>query len=264
MLSSSKLSFFNVQKHGNNAVSTTSDFLNYPRPYFNIGFIIDGKGNFSVPGSHDTLVSPGDIIIVPSAAQYISHMTGTPTISYITFHFIFEDENSVFNAKNIPIQKISGLSVLREKFECSLENFGKDISKQFKVMSEFYEILHIITPKLKFSPSKHKNTSVKKAIDFITINYKSEITVAELAAVANLSQSRFFTVFKSETGMTPIEYKNRICIRNAEKMLICEDFSIEELSEKLGFNSSSYFRRTFKMYTGKSPREYKNSIKSNM
>lgn len=264
ILHTTKLRFFNIGKYGETAISETSDYLNYPRPFFSIGFIIRGKGNFSVPNSHDTYVSPGDIIIVPSASQYISHISGTPSISYITFHFIFEDEKSVFNAKDIPIQKISCLSQLQDKFEFAYNNFNKDLSEQFKVMSVFYEVLCEISPKLKFSPKKHQNYSIKKAIDFITSNYKSEITVAELATVANLSQSRFFSVFKQETGMTPIEYKNYICIRNAEKMLVSEDYSIEELSEKLGFNSSSYFRRTFRAYTGKSPREYKNSIKSKL
>ena len=45
-------------------------------------------------------------------------------------------------------------------------------------------------------------------------------------------------------------------------MLLTEDFSIEEISEKLGFNSTSYFRRTFKKFTKQSPGDYKKSIKS--
>lgn len=98
----------------------------------------------------------------------------------------------------------------------------------------------------------------------MTFNYTDNLTIQELATIANLSPSRFFTVFKKETGITPIEYKNRICIRNAEKMLLISDLSIEEIAEKLGFNSSSYFRRTFKAYTGKSPREYKNGIKTEL
>ena len=60
--------------------------------------------------------------------------------------------------------------------------------------------------------------------------------------------------------MTPIEYKNRLCVQNAEKLLLTNDLSIEEISEKMGFNSASYFRRIFRKYVGKSPREYKNSV----
>ena len=104
----------------------------------------------------------------------------------------------------------------------------------------------------------------KKVIDHMTFNYKDSMTIQELAAIANLSPSRFFALFKKETGITPIEYKNRIGIRNAEKMLLISDLSIEEISEKLGFNSSSYFRRTFKAFTGQSPREYRNKIKTEL
>lgn len=90
----------------------------------------------------------------------------------------------------------------------------------------------------------------------------THLTVAELSEMVNLSPSRFFTVFKKETGMTPIEYKNHICVNNAQKMLLADNLSIEEIGESLGFNSASYFRRTFKKYVGKSPREYRNNINS--
>ena len=110
------------------------------------------------------------------------------------------------------------------------------------------------------SAPKRLHNSIKKAVDYITINYFKNVSVAELAGIANLSPSRFFTVFKNEIGMTPIEYKNYICIQNAEKLLLSTELSMEEISEKIGFNSSTYFRRTFKKYVGSSPRDYKNSL----
>ena len=64
--------------------------------------------------------------------------------------------------------------------------------------------------------------------------------------------------------MTPISYKNYISIQNAEKLLLTTDFSMEEISEKLGFHSSSYFRRTFRAFTGKSPREYRKEIQEKL
>ena len=138
-----------------------------------------------------------------------------------------------------------------------------DLDKR-ELVTKLYNILDEIVPKIKKSSEKQIRTSIKKAIEYMTFNYTDNLTIQELATIANLSPSRFFTVFKKETGITPIEYKKRICIRNAEKMLLISDLSIEEIAEKLGFNSSSYFRRTFKAYTGKSPREYKNGIKTEL
>lgn len=257
ILSNTKIQFFNIGKYGGMHIDT-ADFSDNPRPFFSIGMILSGKGNFYDHKSEPVHVERGDIIVVPEAATYVSRWSGVPDISYITFHFVLEKS---FGA-NIPIQKICGLERLIEDFKFAYDNFSVQ-EKAFKILSIFYNILDEILPKIKKSPEKQiYNTSVKKAIDYITFNYTRNITIKELSAISNLSPSRFFTAFKKETGITPIEYKNRICIRNAKRMLLISDLSIEETAEKLGFNSSSYFRRTFKAYTGESPKEYKNSNKT--
>ena len=161
----------------------------------------------------------------------------------------------------LDIQKLSGYSHLKKEFEFAYNNIAVS-AETFKVISVFYNMLSEIYPKINTVSKRHIDISVKKAIDYLTVNYKNDITVAELSKIANLSPSRFFTVFKKETGKTPIEYKNNICVKNAQKMLLATNLSIEEIGENLGFNSASYFRRTFKKYVGKSPREYRNNINS--
>lgn len=257
-LTNTRLQFLNIGKYGG-IYADTADFSNTPRPFFSIGIILNGVGEFCTGKAEPITVSAGDIIIVPTAATYTSHWKGYPDISYITFHFILEKSFS----DNISIQKICGLEHLAKDFTFAYDNFAAS-ERTFKILSIFYNILDEIVPKIKKSSEKHIRTSIKKAIEYMTFNYTDSLTIQELATIANLSPSRFFTVFKKETGITPIEYKNRVCIRNAEKMLLISDLSIEEIAEKLGFNSASYFRRTFKVYTGKSSREYKNDIKTEL
>ena len=58
--------------------------------------------------------------------------------------------------------------------------------------------------------------------------------------------------------MTPVEYKNAIIVSRAQRILLDDPTaSIEKISERLGFESSIYFRRLFKAQTGKTPREYR-------
>ena len=254
ILANTKLKFLNVGKYGG-MYADTADFLNLPRPFFSIGIIIEGTGDFYGQNSECVSVFPGDIIIVPNAATYVSHWRGNPHITYITFHFILESGLG----ESIPIQKICGFEHLINDFCYAYDNFSTP-EASFKIISIFYNILNEIFPKMKKMSERHVRASVKKAVDYITLNYTKCIVISKLARMSNLSQSRFFSVFKSETGMTPIEYKNRLCILNAEKLLLTNDLSIEEISEKMGFNSASYFRRIFRKYVGKSPREYKNSI----
>ena len=258
IISGAKLQFLNIGKYGG-MYNDSVDFSDNPHPFFSISLILKGNGKFYTDNQDAVNVMPGDIVIVPSGATYTSHWSGASEIIYITFHFIIKD---LFDGA-YEIQKISGYSRLKKDFEFAYNNITVP-DKSFKVLSVFYDMLSEIYPKIKSASKRHISVSVKKTLDYITVNYKKDITVAELSEIANLSPSRFFTVFKKETGMTPICYKNHICIKNAEKMLLTTNLSIEEIGESLGFNSASYFRRTFKKYTGKSPREYKNNINSDL
>lgn len=257
-IENTKLQFFKMSKT-EVKYTDTADFLDAPRPFWSVGMIFAGSGTFQEQNRESIEVFPGDIILVPTAATYISHWTGSPDICYISFHFIL---NRGFR-NNIAIQKIAGLNFLKKEFETAYQLFGEK-KKTFQLLSIFFHVLAEVYPKIQQMPEKPLNTSIQKAIEHITFGYQSDLSIRELAAASNLSPSRFFTVFKQETGMTPISYKNYISIQNAEKMLLTTDFSMEEISEKLGFHSSSYFRRTFRAFTGKSPREYRKEIQEKL
>lgn len=255
-LTNTNLQFLKIEKYRHMYTDTT-DFTNIPRPFFNVAMILDGKGNFYTKSETVTYVVPGDIIIIPTASTYMSEWSGTPEISYITLHFIIEN---VFDG-DIPIQKICGLEHLKNDFELAYNSFSSP-DKKFKALGIFFSILHEIYPKITTASKKQISVPVKEAITYITFNYTKSIIISKLAKIASLSPSRFFSVFKKETGMTPIEYKNSILVQNAKKMLLTTNLSVEEISEKLGFNSTSYFRRLFKSFEYKSPREYRKCVKA--
>ena len=77
-----------------------------------------------------------------------------------------------------------------------------------------------------------------------------------LAGSVNMSPSRFYPLFKRETGDTPTDYVNRVRIGRAIVMMYDKSLSVEDVSEAVGYNSSIYFRRVFKKLTGKTPKEY--------
>ena len=49
--------------------------------------------------------------------------------------------------------------------------------------------------------------------------------------------------------------KQEILCEKAVQLLTTTDLSVEEISNRLLFSSSSYFRKIFKKYTGKTPRQ---------
>jgi len=258
------LDFFKVDKYEYKK-SHICDFSNCPRPHFCMGFILDGSADFiffEKEKKETVHVEPGDIIFVPITSEYISYWNGNPDISYISFHFCFSEGCGISEKNNFRIQKISSSETkrLKESYVTAYETYNSGQAENLVTLGKFYSVLGEVLPKLSHSPEQKYDERIEKAVEYINLNSESDISVPKLASMCNLSTSHFYSRFKKETGLSPIDYKNKILVNRASKLLIThKKHSIEEISLLLGFSSSTYFRRVFKNFTGKSPGEYKKS-----
>ena len=83
--------------------------------------------------------------------------------------------------------------------------------------------------------------------------YQKELTVEELAAMENLSVSRYRVIFKKLTGMSPKQYLTEIRMRRACELLIQTNVPISSIGKSVGYNDSLYFFRIFKKYNNMTP-----------
>ncbi len=250
--------FFKVGKYEYQS-DHINDFSNCPRPHFCMGLIIRGSGTFFFDNKSVT-VNKGDIIFVPVTSRYKSVWTGEPDSLYISMHFSAKP-GGIFSPKKIlEIQKISlpNFEDLKEKFEYTLENYMGSSVQKMRVLGIFYDVIGKVYEKLQYTKAEKMDKRIEKAIEFIELNYANDFTVSDLADECSMSESRLFSGFKHETGLTPIEYKHKVQINHGILLLIDnEKRSIEDISDMLGFESDTYFRRVFKKVTGMTPREYK-------
>ena len=100
---------------------------------------------------------------------------------------------------------------------------------------------------------------IAPAIDYVESHYAEELDVRKLSEMCYMSEAHLFRLFKSETGMSPIEYKNSLRIRKAKELLLDRECSISEISTMLGFENACYFSRIFKRITGCSPLDFRRS-----
>lgn len=114
-----------------------------------------------------------------------------------------------------------------------------------------------------FSEVRHQNNVtdiVDTAIKYMKDNLDSSISVEELANHLNYSNSYLYSLFKEETGYSPIYYFNHLKIQKACQYLSFTHMSIKEISYKLGFNDPFYFSRLFKKLMELSPSEYRKKL----
>lgn len=94
-------------------------------------------------------------------------------------------------------------------------------------------------------------------VQFINSHYMETLSLNSLAKLFYLSPYYLCKIFKESTGFTFIEYLNQVRVKEAQDLLRRSDYSVTEVSEKVGFGSVSQFGRVFKEISGVSPLKYR-------
>jgi AraC-like DNA-binding protein len=99
-------------------------------------------------------------------------------------------------------------------------------------------------------------------IQYIKANLHLPLTVADLSEHACMSEPNFYKVFKSELGISPVQFINEERIRKAAQLLRNPRVQVKEIYMSCGFNNISYFIRTFKRALEKTPSEYREAFRA--
>ncbi len=108
-----------------------------------------------------------------------------------------------------------------------------------------------------YSTGEVRSDPVARAAAFMRDHAESHVTIEEIARAADLSVSRFTTVFRKTTGYAPIEYFNQLKIQKACNYLDYPEMKIREVAQKLGISDPYYFSRLFTSIMGISPTTFR-------
>lgn len=99
--------------------------------------------------------------------------------------------------------------------------------------------------------------AVSGIIRYINEHYALPLTREELAQRASMSPAYFSTVFKKNTGLSPVQFVQKVRLDQAKRLLREGTLPIAEVAREVGFADSFYFSRLFARETGLAPREYR-------
>ena len=102
---------------------------------------------------------------------------------------------------------------------------------------------------------------LSKAISYINVHYREEITLDGLCEYIHISKYHFARKFKNSMGMTVMEYIRATRIESAKNMLASSNMRIEEISEACGFSGLSYFSQIFRASVGMSASQYRKNAR---
>jgi AraC family transcriptional regulator len=97
---------------------------------------------------------------------------------------------------------------------------------------------------------------LKRVLDHIGDNLAEDLSLAQLAGVAEMSPHYFAELFKKNTGPAPHRYVLLQRIERAKRGLRDTGRSIIEVGLEVGFQNPSHFARMFRKFVGASPSQF--------
>lgn len=251
-----------VQQHvfweGKEEFLLTSDIDSYWIMYI----IEQGACEYKI-GSSEGVAESGDILLCPPYINFERKV-----LEVLNFHFFrFGFYNELINTE------LFGLYSLQQKerieYNCNLlKKIQYDDSLKIRcfrdhllsdiVFMYFYENNLII--------QSQKNTTkdelINEALVLLADLTPEAMPIAEIAETLNVNPCHFSRKFKNVMGgITPIEYRTKVRIEEAQKKLIETNDSIVQIAELCGFKNGFYFSRIFTKIMGEAPSIYRNKHK---
>jgi transcriptional regulator GlxA family with amidase domain len=104
-------------------------------------------------------------------------------------------------------------------------------------------------------PSSHQK--IAHTIAYMQQHLHQSLQLDGLAALANLSRSRYVDLFKRQTGYAPIDYFIRLRMHHARQLLDTTELSVKRVAAALGYEDPLYFSRVFHAVNELTPTEYR-------
>jgi AraC family transcriptional regulator len=97
---------------------------------------------------------------------------------------------------------------------------------------------------------------LEDVIDYIHSHLERDVSLAELANVAQLSVFYFSRLFKQSLGVAPHQYHIQCRVDRAKQLLLGKNLSLAEIAHDVGFANQGHFNYHFKRCSGMTPKSF--------
>ena len=240
-----------------------------------ISIVLKGSGNLIV-GDTIGRYDENDVVVLGSQLPHLFQSDENDEESLMFTLFFSESsfgsgffELNEFNEMKEFFQKSTkGMRLLDTKEAIKNEFLNLENYSKLELVSGFFKIVKLITeaeskPLSTFIYEKHftekEGSRMSKVMSYAMQNYRKEITLDEIADVANMTPNAFCRYFKKRTNKTFFQFLIEIRLENACQLLSQKsEMSIAEISDQSGFRNIAFFNRKFKTYKETTPTQFRN------
>ena len=201
-------------------------------------------------GTTEIIVYPGELFYIPKGCRYQSFWYSDDIGRFLSlgFHTYPSSPNRVYRLQKIEMtaEETQVLRKLSENMTVSSLSVGL-----------LYTLLGLAERHMATEIVDRHNVIVEQATLYMHRHLR--VSAEDMAEHCGVSVSTLYQAFRKATGKTPNQIWHEVQAQKAAELLVTTDVPIEEISLRLGFSSSSYFRKIFIAQTGKTPREVRRS-----
>lgn len=153
-----------------------------------------------------------------------------------------------------PIYSETQMAILCESlyFCCSSEQ----TLERFRAQSAFQELLYWIMKNFRLQPDSDSRTALDRTRSYMDNHYNENLTIEQLAHMAEVSPKYFVDLFKKTYGKSAMDYVTEVRVNSAKKLMVRSDARLRDIAHQVGYNDEFYFSRKFKKEVGMSPSAY--------
>ena len=248
-------------------------------PEYEIVYISDGQGKRHI-GNHMSRFENGDLILL---GPNLPHFGFTQEQQEDHYEIVVQMREDFLGRdfKNLP--EFRDISRLFDRARTGLSFSGKtkaEVGRKllriykaqpFERLLGFLEVLQQLALSDEFEPLNVNGLTLNVMIEdevriqnvyaHVQNHYKENITLDEIARIANMTVPAFCRFFKRATNQTFTQFVNEVRVTQASKLLSETDILITEVAHESGFNNLSHFNKSFLKITGQRPSEYRRKLR---
>jgi YesN/AraC family two-component response regulator len=248
-------------------------YKNHFHDFYEVYYHIKGQRYYFVK-DNAYLIMPGDLVLIK---ENTLHKAFSPGNMYRERYLLYIDKEYVksnLNAMNSDFlfEAFDNAVVIRGSNHHKTEEIFERIHQlhddyfgtehyDVKLFSLIVELLghvyDIYISQGSFNNINHMNHRITEIVEYITIHYKSSLSLSGMASHFNISRYYLCKLFKENIGLTFSDYLNNIRIMEAKKLLVSSQMRITKIADKVGYTNTSYFCKVFKKTMGMSALEYR-------
>lgn len=226
-------------------------------------YCVRGRGFCTIAGAHH-VAKAGELMVIPAGEP---HGYGSDPAEPWTVHWFHAMGTHLPRllallgvTRERPIVRLGRAPALEALFVEIREALEDDFSEQ-QLLYAAQALTHLFGVMIRLSARGQGEPKATQRVLATIAQMKKELgasrSVADLAALADLSPSRYSELFRRCTGRSPKEYLMRLRIHRAAQLLDTTDLSVQAVALEVGFSDPLHFSRAFRRVHELSPRKYR-------